>query len=110
MPTKVKVSKNDLVLVRTGKDVGKRARVLEVKPREGKVLVEGVAVMQRHTRRNPARSVAGGIIEREAYIDVSNVQVVCPSCGKATRVGVKTLEDGTRKRQCKKCSAIIERR
>ncbi|MBX7221676.1 MAG: 50S ribosomal protein L24 [Blastocatellia bacterium] len=110
MPAKAKVTKNDLVVVLAGKDVGKRARVLEVKPSEGKVLVEGVAVVQRHTRRNAQRSNVGGIIEREAMIDISNVQVVCPSCGAPTRVAIKILEDGTRKRQCKKCSAIIERR
>lgn len=110
MPAKAKVSKNDLVVVLTGKDVGKRGRVLAVKPREGKVLVEGVAVVQRHTRRNPQRGQAGGIIDQPAMVDVSNVQVVCPSCGTATRVGIKILEDGSRKRQCKKCGAIIERR
>ncbi len=110
MPAKAKVCKNDLVVVLAGKDLGKRGRVLMVKPREGKVMVEGVAVAQRHTRRNPQRGDVGGIVEREAMIDISNVQVVCPTCGAATRVGMKILEDGTRKRQCKKCGAIIERR
>lgn len=110
MPAKAKVCKNDLVVVLTGKDVGKRGRVLSVKPRDQKVLVEGVAMAQHHQRNNPQLNRAGGIVEREAYINISNVQVVCPTCGAPTRVGIKVLEDESRKRQCKKCGAIIEQR
>ena len=90
MPAKAKVTKNDLVVVLAGKDVGKRARVLEVKPSEGKVLVEGVAVVQRHTRRNAQRSNVGGIIEREAPIHQSNVQMLNPATGKGERISIKT--------------------
>jgi large subunit ribosomal protein L24 len=110
MPTKAKVAKNDVVLVLTGKDNGKRGRVLAVKPRDGKVLVEGVALVKKHMRRNPQRGEVGGIIEREAMIDISNVQVICPSCGKPTRVSIRILEDGSRVRFCKKCDSVIERR
>ena len=109
MSAKAKVCKNDLVLVMAGKDVGKQGRVISVKPRDGKVLVEGVAVIQKHVRRNPQRGENGGIVEKEAFIDISNVQVVCPGCGKPTRVSMKVNEDGTKNRFCKKCNSVIER-
>ncbi len=109
MSAKAKVCKNDLVVVITGKDLGKQGRVLLVKPREGKVLVEGVAKIQKHVRRNPQRGENGGIVEKEALIDISNVQVICPSCGKPTRVSMKVNEDGTKNRFCKKCDSVIER-
>jgi large subunit ribosomal protein L24 len=109
MSAKAKVCKNDLVVVLTGKDVGKQGRVISVKPRDGKVLVEGVAEIKKHVRRNPQRGETGGIVEKEAFIDISNVQVVCPSCGKPTRVSMKVNEDGTKNRFCKKCNSVIER-
>lgn len=109
MSAKAKVCKNDLVVVLAGKDVGKQGRVILVKPRDGKVLVEGVAEIQKHIRPNPQRGETGGIVKKEALIDISNVQVICPSCGKPTRVSMKVNEDGTKNRFCKKCNSIIER-
>src|SRR5690606_18429180 len=83
------VRKNDNVLVITGKDRGKRGRVLKVLPGKNRLIVEGVNVIKRHTKPNPNRNVKGGIVEREASVHASNVQIVCPECGVQTRVGRK---------------------
>ncbi len=93
-----KVKKGDQVVVMAGKDRGKRGRVLEVKPAEGKVKVEGVGVVKRHQRPNPGANKPGGIIEKEAYVDISNVQLIDPNSGKATRVRYDIAEDGTKTR------------
>jgi large subunit ribosomal protein L24 len=97
------------VEVLAGKDKGKRARVLSVNPAKGKVIVEGVAYVRRHTRPNPQRNIKGGIVERESPVDVSNLMVVCGECGKATRVARKFLDDGTKVRICRKCGGILDR-
>jgi large subunit ribosomal protein L24 len=109
MNIEINVRKNDRVMVIAGKDRGKSGRVIEVHPRKHKVLVEGVNVVKRHNRANARRGVQGGILERESPIDVSNVMVMCPHCGVATRVGHQILEDGRRHRACKKCGAAIEK-
>jgi len=103
------VKKNDRVVVLNGRGKGKQARVLSVKASEGKVLVEGVAMVKRHTKPDSRRNVQGGIVEKEAYIDASNVMVVCPNCGKPTRVAHQELADGHRARACKKCGATIDK-
>lgn len=99
--------RNDRVVVITGKDKGKSGRVIEVLPRKQKVVVEGVNIIKRHMRADARRGIRGGILEREAPIHVSNVMLLCPQCGKATRVSHQTLADGTRTRACKKCGAAI---
>ena len=81
-----RVKKGDQVIVMAGRDRGKRGRVLEVRPRERKVRVEGVAVVKRHQRPNPAAGRGGGIIDKEALIDISNVQLIDPANGKPTRI------------------------
>src|SRR6478752_7984510 len=81
------IRKNDSVLVITGKDRGKRGRVLKVIPTTNRLIVEGVNMIKRHTRANPQRNIKGGIIEREGALHASNVQLVCPECGKMTRIG-----------------------
>jgi large subunit ribosomal protein L24 len=86
------------VIVMAGRDRGKRGRVLDVKPAEGKVKVEGVAVVKRHQRANPGANRPGGIIEREAYVDISNVQLIDPADGKPTRVRYQVAEDGSKVR------------
>jgi len=103
-----KIKKGDLVEVISGKDKGKRGKVLRVIPKENKVIVEGVNVVKRHQRPNP-RMREGGIVEREAPIYVSKVMLVCPNCGQRTRVGFKILEDGRKVRYCKKCGEIIDK-
>ena len=95
---RAKVKKGDQVVVMAGKDRGKRGRVLEVRPREGKVRVEGVAMIKRHQRPNPAQNRGGGIIDKEALIDISNVQLIDPANGKPTRVRYEVAADGTKTR------------
>ena len=109
MNLEINVRKNDRVVVIAGKDKGKTGRVIEVKPRKRKVIVEGVNMIKRHNKANTRRGVQSGILERESPIDVSNVMILCPHCGVATRVGHQVLEDGMRHRACKKCGAAIEK-
>ncbi|HXG64981.1 MAG TPA: 50S ribosomal protein L24 [Blastocatellia bacterium] len=109
MGIKLHVRKNDRVVVITGKYKGKTGRVIEVMPRKRKVLVEGVNIVKRHTRANTRAGVAGGIIEREAPIDVSNVMLIDPHTGTPTRVGRQVLADGTRVRVAKKSGSVIEK-
>src|SRR5207247_10732028 len=97
--------KNDNVLVITGKDRGKRGRVLKVLPGEpGKtrLIVEGVNMIKRHTKPNPGKNIKGGIVEREASLHASNVQLVCPEWGAQTRVGRQPLGDGRHVGVCRK--------
>ena len=101
---KMNVKKGDKVQVLSGKDKGAQGEVLKAFPAEGKVIVEGVAMVKKHQKPNAANQ-QGGIIEQEAAIDVSNVMLVCPTCGKATRVGHATDADGKKVRVCKKCGA-----
>jgi large subunit ribosomal protein L24 len=102
---KLNVKKNDQVLVTTGKNRGNRGRVLRVLASEGKAIVERVNMIKRHTRPNPSKGIQGGILEREAPIQVSNLKVICPECGKPSRLGRKRLEDGRGVRVCKQCDA-----
>ena len=103
----LKIKRGYLVEVISGKDKGKRGKVLRVIPRERKVIVEGVNMVKRHQRPIPQLR-EGGIIEREAPIYTSKVMVVCPSCDRRTRVGFKILENGDKVRYCKKCGEIID--
>ena len=101
------IRKNDNVLVITGKDRGKRGRVLRVLPDKNRLIVEGVNMIKRHTKPNPGKNVKGGIIEREASLHASDVQLVCPDCGAQTRVGRKILGDGRKVRICRKCEGVV---
>ncbi len=105
----MKIKKGDTVEVVTGKDTGKRGRVLKVDPPRGRVVVEGVNMIKRHTRPNPQKRIQGGIVEREAPINVSNVMVVSPDSGRRTRVGFKILDDGRKVRVAKTDGAILDR-
>ena len=101
--------KNDSVVVTTGKDRGKRGRVLRVVADKNRVVVEGVNMIKRHTKANPQRQIKGGLIEREAPVHASNVQLVCPECGKPTRLGKKILGDGRKVRVCRKCEDVVDK-
>ena len=102
--------KNDNVVVITGrKDRGKRGRVLRVLPAKGRVVVEGVNIIKRHTKPNPQKNVKGGVVEREAPLAMANVQIVCPECGAATRVGRRVLDDGGAVRFCRKCNGVLDK-
>ena len=93
-----KIKKNDQVVVIAGRDKGKRGRVLEVLPSESKIKVEGVAIMKRHQKANPQSNRGGGIIDKEAFINISNVQLIDPQSGKPTRVRYHVDGDGTKSR------------
>ena len=103
------LKKNDNVLVISGRDRGKRGRVLRVIPDKMRVVVEGVNFIKRHTRPNPQKNVKGGIVEREAALAVANVQLVCPECSNPTRVGRQLLDDGRRVRICRKCKGVVDK-
>ena len=99
------VKKGDTVVVLSGKDKGKQGKVQSTKPAEAKVVVEGVNLVTCHTK--PRRQgEEGGIVRREAALYASKVQVVCPKCGKGTRVAHK-IEDGKKSRVCKHCGASL---
>ena len=99
------IRKDDKVIVLSGKDKGKDGKVLTADPKAMKVIVEGVNVATKHQKPRK-QGEEGGIIKVETPIYVSKVQLVCPKCGKATRVGHK-IEDGKKTRVCKKCGAEI---
>ena len=103
------IRRNDNVVVTTGKDRGKRGRVLKVVPGKNRLIVEGVNFIKRHTKPNPQRQIKGGLVEREAALHASNVQLVCPECGKPTRLGRKILGDGRKVRICRKCEGVVDR-
>jgi large subunit ribosomal protein L24 len=109
MATRLHIRKNDQVEVLAGKDRGKRGRVLRLVPERGRAVVERVNMIKRHTRPNPQRNIKGGLVEREASIDVSNLMVVCPECDKSTRVRRKSLEDGRKVRTCVACEGVIDK-
>jgi large subunit ribosomal protein L24 len=108
----VTIKKNDEVEVISGKDRGKRGRVVNVLPREGKIQVEGVARATRHMPVRPARnssrgSMTGGLVTKELFVDISNVMVVCKSCGKPSRIGYRVEVDGTKVRVCRRCEGEV---
>src|SRR5271167_3163925 len=105
----ISIRKGDNVRVMVGKDAGKSGRVLSVNPRKNTVIVEHANIIKRHTRPNPAKNIKGGIVEKEAAINVSNVQIVCASCGKHTRIGKQVLPDGSKVRSCKRCGNTLDK-
>jgi len=106
---RIEIRKNDQVKVIAGRDLDKTGRVLRVLHDRGRVVVEGVSFLKRHTRANPQRQIKGGIVEKEAPIHVSNVMIVCGACGKATRIGHMVLADGKKVRICRSCSSSLDK-
>jgi len=102
-----KIKKGDDVIVLTGKDKGKRGVVLHVAP-GNRVVVENVNMVKRHTKPNPQAGVAGGIVEKEASLDVSNVALFNPNTKKADRVGFRVLEDGRKVRYFKSDNEVVD--
>jgi large subunit ribosomal protein L24 len=103
-----KIKKGDTVMVIAGRERGKTGKVLALHLADGKIIVEKLNVIKRHTKPNQKQR-QGGILEREAPLALSNVMVFCANCQKPVRVGIKTLADGRRVRICKKCQEIIEK-
>jgi large subunit ribosomal protein L24 len=108
MAAKLKIKKNDQVLVISGRDKGKRGRVIEVNTQTGRVVVEGVNLIKKAVRPIRHRGIAGGIAEREAPINASNVMVIDPGSRKPTRIGYQILQDGRKVRVARKTGAVIE--
>jgi len=112
LPKRILIRRNDTVKVICGRDKGKTGRVLNVSRDLGTLLVEHVNMIKRHTRPNPSKQIKGGIAERESSISVSNVMIVCPSCGpvrmahKVERVGGKSQNT----RLCRKCGAPLDKK
>jgi large subunit ribosomal protein L24 len=105
----ISIRKGDNVRVMAGKDAGKSGRVLSVNPRKNTVIVEHANIIKRHTRPNPAKNIKGGIVEKEAAMNVSKVMVVCSSCGKHARIGHNVLSDGSKVRVCKRCGTTLDK-
>ena len=102
----MKVKKNDTVLVITGKDAGKTAKVLAAMPKDNRIIVDGVNVQKKHKKARSAQEVSS-IQNQSGPIDASNVLVICPVCNKATRVAYK-VEGDKKARICKKCGAVLD--
>jgi large subunit ribosomal protein L24 len=104
---RVDIRRNDTVKVITGRDKGKEGRVLRVFPGDGKLLVEHVMIVKKHVRPNPQRNIKGGIAEQESRIAISNVQLVCGTCG-PVRIGREVRGD-RKVRVCKKCGTTLDK-
>jgi large subunit ribosomal protein L24 len=105
---KAKIRKNDTVMVTAGKERGKTGKVLRVISAKGRVVIERLNMVKRHRKARGVQS-PGGVIEKEASIDISNVMIMCERCNAPARVGRRRLEDGTGVRVCRRCGEVIDR-
>ena len=120
MANKIKIKQGDLVQILAGKDRGKQGRIIEARPREGRVLVENLNVVKRHTRPQPMKESSrmggtqmtpGGVIQKPSAVPISNVMLVCPTCNRPTRIGMTTKEVKGREvrvRVCKRVDCLQE--
>jgi len=106
MANKLHIKSGDTVMVLSGKDKGKKGKVLHVNPDKRMVLVEGVSMASRHTKPRK-QGQQGGIIKQETPLHACKVMLVCPSCGHAARTGIKVLEENVRVKYCKKCNDTL---
>lgn len=106
---KMFLKKNDMVIVITGKDRGKTGKVLKVVPEKGRAVVEKINFRKEFIRPDRSRNISGGIMEREAPIQVSNLMLYCSECGQGVRIRKKILEDGSKVRVCSKCQTSLEK-
>lgn len=106
----LKLRQGDRVEIIAGKDKGKKGKILFALPAKQKVVVEGLNKVKKHSRATQKTPQAGGIIEKEAPIALSNVMLVCPSCGQRTRIGAKRDAEGRRIRVCRKCGSDIDKK
>jgi large subunit ribosomal protein L24 len=105
----ISIRKGDQVKIIAGRDAGKTGRVLSINAKKNTVVVEHASIIKRHTRPNPGKNIKGGIVEKEGPVNVSNVMIVCSSCGKHTRMGHNTLPDGTKVRACRRCGTTLDK-
>ncbi len=106
---KMPLRKNDVVIVRSGKDKGKTGKVLKVMPEKKRVIVEKINFVKEFIRRDQSKNIQGGIMEKEAPIHVSNLMLYCADCGQGVKLRNKRLEDGSKIRVCAKCEASLEK-
>ena len=106
---RIQIRKGDQVKVMSGRDAGKSGRVLSVNPAKNTIVVEHANIIKRHTRPNPNKNVKGGIVEKEGPMNVSNVMIICSSCGKHTRIGHAVLTDGKKVRSCRRCGTTLDK-
>lgn len=106
---KIKIRKNDEVIVLSGKDKGKTGKVLKVNPEKQTVIVEKIKFAKEFIRRDQSKNIQGGIMEKEAPVHASNVMLYCSECAQGVRVRTKRLEDGSRVRVCSKCDISLEK-
>jgi large subunit ribosomal protein L24 len=107
-PAPIMVRHGDTVKIMTGRDKGKTGRVLSVDPVKRRVTVEHANIIKRHTKPNPSKNIRGGILDKEGPVHVSNVMIVCPACGKHSRLGSSIAADGSKVRICRRCNATFE--
>ena len=103
----INIRRGDVVKMMAGRDRGKTGRVLSVDRAKNRVTVEHSNMIKRHTRANPNKNIKGGIIDKEAAVNISNVMLVCPGCGKSSRMGRSVLPSGARVRVCRRCNATL---
>lgn len=101
----LKIRKKDTVIVKAGKDKGKKGEVIKIFAADNKALVSKINMVKRHTR--PSQKSPGGVVEKEAAMHISSLQLVCPKCSQSTRIKFDYLEDGEKVRICKKCGEMI---
>jgi large subunit ribosomal protein L24 len=112
-PVRIQLRKNDQVKVIAGRDKGKTGRVLDVDEKKGRLLVEHVNMVKRHTRKNPAKQIAGGIAEKEGPVAVSNVMILCSKCGPVRikhHVEQTSTGKARRTRICHKCGLTLDKK
>ena len=106
--TKSRIKKNDTVMVIAGKERGKTGKVLRVLREDGRVVIERLNMVKRHQKSRGVQS-PGGVVEKEASIDLSNVMIMCDRCNAPARIGTRLLEDGSKVRLCRRCGEAIDR-
>ena len=107
-PAPLGIRHGDTVKIMAGRSKGRTGKVLSVNPVKRTVTVEHANMIKRNTRPNPSKNIKGGILEKEGPMNVSNVMLVCPGCGKHTRAGHTKLPDGTKVRVCRRCNTTFE--
>jgi len=105
----ISIRKGDQVKIIAGRDAGRTGRVLSINAKKNTVVVEHASIIKRHTRPNPGKNIKGGIVEKEGPVNVSNVLIVCSSCGKHTRIGHTVLPDGKKVRACRRCGTTLDK-
>jgi large subunit ribosomal protein L24 len=105
----INIKKNDIVIVTTGKDKGKKGKVLRILPDSNKAIVEKINFIMKHTRANPSKNQKGGILQKESPIHISNLMLICSECGQPSRIGYTRLQDGKKVRICRRCEGILDK-